>query len=64
MVIRISPNTSPTTFRIFAVLEASIAAADSSTELAFCALGEIMGTKYVFRGKLKFTWIISQDIQF
>lgn len=37
MMIKITPQTSPITFRILAVLDASMAVADSPTALAFCA---------------------------
>lgn len=37
MMITIIPQTSPTTFRILAVLDASAAEADSPRALAFCA---------------------------
>lgn len=42
MMIRMIPQTSPTIFRILAVLDASWATADSPAAFAFCALQEQM----------------------
>lgn len=52
MIIKMIPHTSATIFRILAVLDASMATADSPAALAFCAL------------KKQVSKLISNDVQY